>query len=120
MKTIVIQRLTHDLDLVSWLEEIRDSIHYETTSLWIGFSFLCLKNSPPHTPIYIFAAKALATFHTKFSSPSQFNDFIDDLKGLSHHEILQQTFVATQDDNPFANSGYLPYKLVCSYIWIRK
>ena len=120
MKTIVIQRLTHDLDLVSWLEEIRDSIHYETTSLWIGFSFLCLKNSPPHTPIYIFAAKALATFHTKFSSPSQFNDFIDDLKGLSHHELLQQTFVATQDDNPFANSGYRPYKLVCSYIWIRK
>ena len=120
MKTIVIQRLTHDLDLVSWLEEIRDSINYESTSLWIGFSFLCLKNSPPHTPIYIFAAKALATFHAKFSRPSQFNDFIDDLKGLSHHELLQQTFVATQDDNPFANSGYRPYKLVCSYIWIRK
>ena len=83
------------MDLISWLEE-------------------------PYTPIYIFKAKALAVFHTKFTRPPQFTDFIDDLKGLTHHEILQQTFVDTHDDNPFANSGYRPYKLVCSYIWKRK
>ena len=111
--------MAHDLDLVSWLEEIRDAILYEPTNLWVGFSFLC-HNSKNDSVIYIFAAMQLATYHTKFSSRSKLNDFIDDFKGKNHHDLLEETFVAQQDDNPFSSSGFRPYKLVCNYVWIRK
>lgn len=108
------------MDLVSWLEEIQDCLRYEPTNIWIGFSFLCMKTKDNSDPIYIFGARALAPFHDKFSSPEGFSNFIDQFKGLTHFDLLQETFVASEDDNPFANSGYRPYKLVCSYIWIRK
>ena len=120
MKTITIQRLTFDLDLVSWLEEIQDCLRYEPTNIWIGFSFLCWKTTNISYPIYIFAALPLAPFHFKFRDRQGLSRIIDEFKGLSQFDLLQETFVATEDDNPFANSGYRPNRLVCSYIWIRK
>ena len=108
------------MDLVSWLEEIQDCLRYETTNIWIGFSFLCMKTKDDSKPIYIFGAMPLAPYHEKFRNRSGLSAIIDQFKGMSHFDLLQDTFVATEDDNPFANSGYRPYKLVCSYIWIRK
>ena len=71
-------------------------------------------------PIYIFGAMPMAPYHEKFRNYREFSAIIDQFKGMSQFDLLQDTFVATEDDNPFANSGYRPYKLVCSYIWIRK
>ena len=106
--------------MVTWLEEIQDCLRYEPTNIWIGFSFLCYKGKDSSNPIYIFAAMPLAPYHFKFHTPSGLSEFIDGFKGMSHFDLLQETFVASEDDNPFANSGYRPYRLVCSYIWIRK
>ena len=108
------------MDLVSWLEEIQDCLRWEPMKIWIGFSFFCWKTKEESPPIYIFGARALAPFFDKISNREQFSDFIDTFKGLSHFDLLQETFIATEDDNPFSNSGYRPYRLVCSYIWIRK
>ena len=99
--------------------EIRDSIYYEETYLWIGFSFLC-RNTKSDSIIYIFACPQLAPYQTKFRTKSEFNMFIDSMKGKTHYDFLQETFVNSYDDNPFANSGYIPTALVCSYIWIQK
>ena len=105
--------------MVDWLQEIRDAILYEPINLWLGFSFLC-RNSRSGDVIYLFACPQLSPFHSKFHKPSEFNEFIDEFKGKSHLDLLEETFVSTQDDNPFASSGFYPYKLICSYIWIRK
>ena len=106
--------------MVTWLEEIQDCLRYEPSNIWIGFSFLCYKGKDSSNPIYIFAALPLAPFHFKFRDRNGFSSIINEFKGMSHFDLLQETFVASEDDNPFANSGYRPYKLVCSYIWIRK
>ena len=107
------------MDLVDWLQEIRDCLWYQKTMIWIGFSFLC-ENVKTGDIIYIFSCIQLAPYHKKFSSVKRFNDFIDEFKGKTHHDILNETFISQKEDNPFANSGFRPYKLVCNYIWIRK
>ena len=99
--------------------EIRDSIYYEEAQISIGFSFLC-RNTKTDSVIYIFACQQLATYNAKFSTKREFNLFIDGLKGKTHYDFLQETFIDTYEDNPFSNSGYIPHALVCSYIWIRK
>ena len=43
---------------------------------------------------------------------------VDRFKGLTEYDLLQRTFVATQDENPFSDSSFYPYKIVCSYCWI--
>ena len=40
------------------------------------------------------------------------------IKGLSDHDLLERTFVKTQDENPFNESSFYPYALVCAYCWI--
>ena len=107
------------MDIVDWLQEIRDCISYHKTKIWIGFSFLCEKVKTGDV-IYIFSCMQLAPYQTKFSTFDQFNNFIDDFKGKTHSDLLNETFISQKEDNPFANSGFRPYKLVCSYIWIRK
>ena len=107
------------MDLVDWLQEIRDALFYEPINLWLGFSFLC-HNTKTTDLIYIYACIQLSPFHAKFKSAKEFDFFIDEFKGKSQSEILEETFVAQQDDNPFSKSGFRPYQLVCSYIWIRK
>ena len=42
----------------------------------------------------------------------------DRIKGLSEHDLLERTFVETQDENPFNESSFYPYALVCAYCWI--
>ena len=108
-----------DLDLVDWLMEIRDVIFYEQTNIWIGFSFLC-RNTKSDSIIYIYACEQLAPYRAKFSTKREFNKFINGFKGKTHYDLLQETFISTYDDNPFANSGYVPHCLVFSYIWIQK
>ena len=108
-----------DLDLVDWLMEIRDAIYYEQTNILVGFSFLC-RNTKSDSIIYIYACEQLAPYRAKFSTKKEFNNFINEFKGKTHYDLLQETFISTYDDNPFANSGYVPHCLVCSYIWITK
>ena len=40
------------------------------------------------------------------------------IKGLSDYNLLERTFVSTQDENPFSESSFYPYQLVCAYCWI--
>ena len=108
------------MDLVSWLQEIQDCLRYEPTNIWIGFSFMCWKTKDSSNPIYIFGAMPMAPYHEKFRNRSGLDAIIDQFKGMSQFDLLQDTFVASEDDNPFANSGYRPYRLICSYVWIRK
>ena len=43
---------------------------------------------------------------------------VNKLKGLNDHDLLQRTYVSTQDENPFTDSSFVPYKIVCAYCWI--
>ena len=79
-----------------------------------------MKTRGDSEPIYIFGAMPMAPYHGKFRNYSGLSAFIDQFKGMSQFDLLQDTFVASEDDNPFANSGYRPYRLICSYVWIRK
>ena len=78
------------MDVVDWLQEIRDAILYEPINLWLGFSFLC-RNSRSGDIIYLFACPQLSPFHSKFRNPTEFNAFIDEFKGKSHLDLLEDT-----------------------------
>ena len=70
--------------------------------------------------IYIYAAQEMRMAHYKIYTPESFDPIIKKYKTVSHEKLLNETFVATQEDNLFAKSGFVQHKLICSYIWIRK
>ena len=67
-----------------------------------------------------YAAKELSFINTNINSEEQFDKFRAQFSELDEQDFLRATFVATQEDNVFAKSGFMPYKTVCAYIWIRK
>ena len=54
------------------------------------------------------------------NSEEQFEKFRAKFDDFIELDFLKATFVTTQEDNVFAKSGFMPYKTVCAYIWIRK
>ena len=67
---------------------------------------------------YTYACPALAAFKTKANSADVIEEFVDQFKGLAHQDFLMKCF--ENDSNPFGSSDIIPYKLVCTYIWITK
>ena len=70
------------------------------------------------TKFYTYAASAVAPFKTKANSAKDVEDFFERFKGLTHQEFLHACF--ENDSNPFGSSDIVPYKLVCTYLWITK
>ena len=117
---MVIQRLVYEFDLANWLAQIGECLRFsEPIHIWIGFSFLVKDET--NTLEYIYAIRQLSSYNFKITSKDQFTYFINDwFKSMSISELLDKTFISTKEDNPFYKSGFRPYKLICSYIWIRK
>ena len=69
---------------------------------------------------FSYAAKELSFINTHIKSQEQFDQFRAKFSELDENDFLRATFVTTQEDNVFAKSGFMPYKTVCAYIWIRK
>ena len=69
----------------------------------------------------VFCPKSLAAYTAKCLERSEAYEFADRLEKMTDAEHLQNTFISTTDTgNPFEESGYCPFRLVCSYIWITK
>ena len=66
-----------------------------------------------------YAAKALAN-HFKIATKSDFDDLISRYSNYSDSDHLENSFIKSQKDNVFYLSGFRPYRLVASYIWIEK
>ena len=82
----------------------------------IGAAYL--SQNKEGTKFYTYACPALAPFKTKANSAKDVEDFIERFKGLTHQEFLHACF--ENDSNPFGSSDIVPYKLVCTYLWITK
>jgi len=87
--------------------------------MWIGYSYLC-KNPVSGKIIYIFAARDFAIEINKIGRKNTFSSLIDDYRNLSEQQLLQKTFVASSPMNAFAASGFIPFKIISSNIWLRK
>ena len=87
--------------------------------MYIGFSFLAWKPTS-NDRIYIYAAKSLAPFKFFCDSRKECLAKFDQIGRMKTAELLKQTFISVDDDNPFAESGFVPLKLVSTYIWISK
>ena len=74
---------------------------------------LCLLKSKPKSKVNVYWK-----FSISFLFQVMWDNMVDKLKGLSDHDLLQRTYVSTQDENPFADSSFVPYKIVCAYCWI--
>ena len=66
-----------------------------------------------------YAAKALAV-HYKLNTMDEFDSIISKYKSYTESDHLENSFIKSQKDNVFYLSGFRPYRLVCSYIWIQK
>ena len=69
---------------------------------------------------FSYAAKELSFVRAHINSEEQFDKFRGKFDDFIEWDFLKETFVTTQEENVFAKSGFLPYKTVCAYIWIRK
>ena len=49
----------------------------------------------------------------------EWDSWVDEFKGMNDYDIMMQ-LMNTENACPFQESGFRPYKLVCSYIWIKK
>ena len=84
--------------------------------------------------VYNWAAKALSPYVMKFRSKvflknnclilkpikDAFEDLLEQFKDKDDYEILTDVFEASQENNPFLKSDFVPYKLVSAYSWICK
>ena len=70
--------------------------------------------------IYIWAGRSLSPYSFRISSQAEALSKFGRVGAKSHAELLMETFIETQVDNPFAESGYCPKKLVSTYVWVTK
>ena len=87
--------------------------------MWIGFSYLC-ENPTSGKIIYIYGARDFAIEINKIRKKGDFASLINEYRDYSEHDLLQKTFVASTPMNAFAESGFIPLKMISSFIWIRK
>ena len=119
--TIRFQRLwTDDFDLGKWLNQIGDELAISPdTTIEISNSFIC-KVGISDKKTYMFAAKSLAAHSRKISSYNEFQEFANEIEQYSYYDHLHKAFWDANDMNRFHQSGWIPFKLVCNYIWITK
>ena len=70
--------------------------------------------------IYIWAGRGNAPFSYRISSQAEAFEKFEKIGAKSHADLLMETFVNTQEENPFAESGYCPTRIVSTYVWITK
>ena len=118
--TITFKRLHDGHEFGDWLNQIAKTLFYsEDTEVSIAFSFLCW-NPRTAEQTYIFAAKELAPFRFNVDNSVELLSKFQVFGSMTDQELLNTTFVETHGDNPFANSGFCPQKLVCSYVYVTK
>ena len=78
------------------------------------------KNFSINKIIYIFAARDYSIDIHKINTKKGMETVIELYRHMTRHDILQKTYVASVSKNPFSQSGFIPWKLVSSHIWIRK
>ena len=119
-KTIRFTRLLEsDFNVGTWLKSIIKAIRWnDFCVIHVGFSFIATNKEEK---IYLFCPKSLAAYSEKCIEKSDAIEFAERLEKMTQAEHLQNTFINTTDTgNPFEQSGYCPFRLVCSYIWITK
>ena len=115
--TVTCQRLADDaFDVYEWITDTLSSLLVNFMAVNIGCAYLC--RNKEGTIFYVYAASAVAPFKTKVNSPEELEKFADQFKSMTHHDLLHTCF--NNDQNPFGSSDIMPYKLVCTYIWITK
>ena len=120
LSKVTFQRLwTETFEFDQWLKSIASKVWFDTdTHIQINFSFLCKKPLTGET-IYIYAAKPLSPYNFFVDSKKECLDEFSKIP-KDQSSLLHKVFVNSQSDNPFSESGYCPYRLVCSYVWIMK
>ena len=83
--------------------------------LLVGIFFLKLTKH-----LFSYAAKELSFVQANINSEKQFEKLRKQFDDFIELDFLKATFVTTQEENVFAKSGFMPYKTICAYIWIRK
>ena len=115
---LCVQRLVHEFDLYDWLKQIGDCVSFRPSiHAFIGFAFFVSDGTAQQ---YIYSIRQLCSYQHKFRSKSEFTEYIQAFKNITHESILKTTFVSQNDENPFFRSGFRPNQLVCSYIWLFK
>ena len=105
--------------MYDWLKSIGSCLSFkDPLSFSLGFSFFAQNGS--EGLVYIYAVRQLASFRFRFTSKSQYFDYIKNFKNVGLDVFLESTFISQKGENPFWKSGFRPTQLVCSYIWIRK
>ena len=118
--TVTVQRLHNGYDFSEWLEKIAEKILFnENTHVKVGFSFLSWKPMT-NERTYFFSAKELAPFRFTVDTEDELLTEFKKVGSLTDSEILNKTFINSIPDNPFSNSGFIPLKIVCSYVYITK
>ena len=118
-KTIRLTRLSQNLDLANWLEQIQSAIVPSfPMRIEIGYSFLA---QAKEEIIYVFCPKALASYSASLESKTDYIHFLDKVKSIKESQHLQNTFLSTTESgSPFTASGYRPLSLISNTIWITK
>lgn len=118
--TICLQRLHDGYNFDEWLKKVAKKIWFDDdTYIDIGISFLATKPTT-NEMIYIWAAKALASFQLRCSSFEQCLDKFNKIGKMSEADILTTTFFESPEGEHFKKSGFIPTKIVCSYLWVNK
>ena len=117
--TICLQRLHDGYDFNEWLQLIAKTVWFDDdTYVNLGFSFIAQKSTGEQ--IYIFAAKSLASFQIRCSSADQCLAKFEKIGQMTDADLLKTTFFESTEGEHFKSSGFLPTKIVCSYLWINK
>ena len=67
-----------------------------------------------------YAARELAFVKTKINDQAEFKQLQQKFDNYIELDFLKSTFVNNHQDNVFYKSGFIPYKTICAYIWIKK
>jgi len=120
--TIRLQRLnTSSFDLGDWLKKIAYSINYSPDMvIEVGYSFICRSGKNMSGMNYVFTAKGFASYTKKFSTSDELIEFAEELGKLKETDLLRETFWIANAHKRFQRSGWVPYALVCNYIWLTK
>ena len=135
VKTILLKQIDGAIYMDSWLENIGYALRWQPMNIWIGFSFLMKCQKENETKIiywydlsfktliwfiFSYAARELSFVKARIHTEEEFDKLRAKFDEYTELDFLKSTFVNNQEENVFHKSGFLPYKTVCAYVWIRK
>jgi len=118
VKTItLIKVVTSDFDCALFLESVIKCLTpvYE---LRVGLSFF-MSNHNKYSYVHSVVARPVndPILVTSYDDATSLTKYF---KGFSYDEYLDLAFISRNKVNPFDKSGYIPRKLVCMTVWIKK